>query len=174
MNYFEFYQIAESFAVDLAGLKKTFYELSKRYHPDFYANEAEARQLEILELSTLNNKAFQVLSNPAKRMEYILQLHNLLADGDKYQLAPDFLMDMMDLNESLMEANSKDELARIETQVNEIEKKLDTEKERLIIEYEKVSDSDKEKTLLLIKDIYFRTKYLLRIKDSLATFAARL
>ena len=64
MNYFEFYDMPESFTLDEALIKKKFYELSKEYHPDFYANEDEAKQQEILELSTLNNKAYQTLSNP--------------------------------------------------------------------------------------------------------------
>src|SRR5579883_1551452 len=78
MNYFEFYNIPESFDPDQAELKRTFYSLSKQYHPDFHANEDEAKQQEILELSTLNNKAYQTLSDPDKRLEYILKLHDLV------------------------------------------------------------------------------------------------
>jgi molecular chaperone HscB len=98
MNYFEFYGIAESFSPDEALLKKKFYQLSKEYHPDFYANEDEAKQQEILELSTLNNKAYQTLSDPYKRLEYILRTHELLLEGAKPQLPSDFLMEMMDIN----------------------------------------------------------------------------
>jgi molecular chaperone HscB len=71
-------------------LKKKFYELSKQYHPDFYANEDDEKQQEILELSTLNNKAWQTLSDPYKRLEYILKQHDLLAEGAKPQLAGRF------------------------------------------------------------------------------------
>src|ERR1700744_989440 len=110
INYFEFYAIPESFNPDQAALKKKFYELSKQYHPDFFANEDEAKQQEILELSTLNNKTYQTLSDPAKRLDYILRLHNLVADGAKPQLPADFLMEMMDINERLMEADNAQEL----------------------------------------------------------------
>jgi molecular chaperone HscB len=78
INYFEFYDIPESFNPDSTALKKKFYALSKQYHPDFYANEDEAKQQEILEISTINNKAYQTLNDPNKRLEYILKQHNLV------------------------------------------------------------------------------------------------
>jgi len=174
MNYFEFYEMPESFAVDAAALKKKFYELSKRYHPDFYANESEARQQEILELSTLNNKAFQVLGDAAKRMEYVLKLHNLLQEGEKYELSPAFLMEMMDINEALMDVDDADQLAAITAQINDFENDLNSELATHIANYQSDTAAVKEKELKAIKDIYFRQKYLLRIKDSLNTFAARL
>ncbi len=174
MNYFEFYDLPESFDIDAPALKKKFYELSKRYHPDFYANEDETKQQEILELSTLNNKAYQVLGDPAKRTEYILKQHNLLAEGDKYELSPMFLMEMMDINEALMEVDDAGQLAAITQQIADFERELNDELDQQTTGFETAGTSAKEAKLKAIKDIYFRQKYLLRIKDSLNTFAARL
>ncbi|OCX52567.1 Fe-S protein assembly co-chaperone HscB [Mucilaginibacter sp. PPCGB 2223] len=174
MNYFEFYEIPESFAVDAAALKKKFYELSKKYHPDFYATEDEAKQQQILELSTLNNKAFQVLGDQARRTEYILKQHDLLKEGEKYELSPAFLMEMMELNEALTEAEDTQQLANIKTQIDDFENDLNSEFARHTANYQTDDATIKQKELLAIKDIYFRQKYLLRIKDSLNTFAARL
>jgi molecular chaperone HscB len=173
MNYFEFYELTESFTVDQKALKNKFYELSKRYHPDFFANEDDAKQQEILELSTLNNKAYQVLSNPAKRTEYILQQHGLLADGDKHKLAPGFLMEMMEINEALMEVEDEQGLNTIKMQITGMDNELEEELSSSINNYETDNQDDKENDLKIIKDIYYRQKYLLRIKDSLNTFAAR-
>src|ERR1700744_5327861 len=125
INYFEFYGIPESFAPDEALLKKKFYQLSKEYHPDFYANEADEKQQEILELSTLNNKAFQALSDQYKRLEYILRTHNLLEEGAKPQLPADFLMEMMEINERLMEIDDADDLAKLTAEVLAIEDDMD-------------------------------------------------
>lgn len=63
-SYFELYDLPPTFKVDEALLKKKFYALSKEFHPDYYANESKEKQDEILELSTLNNKAYKVLSDP--------------------------------------------------------------------------------------------------------------
>ncbi|WP_158996114.1 Fe-S protein assembly co-chaperone HscB [Mucilaginibacter sp. L196] len=173
MNYFDFYGLPETFNLNDADVKKKFYQLSKQYHPDFYANEDEAKQQEILELSTLNNRAYQTLANPAKRLEYILRLHNLVSDGAKPQLPADFLMEMMDINERIMEVDSATELGSITAEVLAIEGDMNEELLALTTDYVTLDDTAKESRLNDIANIYFRQKYLLRIKESLDTFAAR-
>ena len=173
MNYFEFYGIPESFTPDVALLKKKFYELSKKYHPDFHANESDEKQQEILELSTINNKAYNTLSDIYKRLEYILRTHNLLEDGAKPQLPSDFLMEMMDINERLMEVDDAEALGHITAEVLAIEGDIDESIATHTAGYEKLDDTAKEDRLNKIADLYFRQKYLLRIKESLNTFASR-
>lgn len=173
MNYFEFYGIKESFTPDVALLKGKFYELSKEYHPDFYANEEDEKQQEILELSTLNNKAWQILSDPYKRMEYILKQHDLLQEGAKPQLPADFLMEMMDINERLMEIEDANELAKLTSEVLAVEDDIKQKLDHAQRGYAQLSDTAKEERLNEIADCYYRQKYLLRIKESLDTFAAR-
>ena len=173
INFFEFYSIPESFHPNVAQLKKKFYELSKQYHPDFYATESDEKQQEILELSTINNKAWQTLSDPAKRLEYILRQHELLVDGAKPQLPGDFLMEMMDINERLMEVDDAEQLATISNEVLAVDDDINTELHKLTTGYATLDDTAKESRLNEILDLYYRQKYLLRIKESLNTFAAR-
>jgi molecular chaperone HscB len=173
VNYFELYDLPLSFQIDSALVKKKFYELSKRYHPDFYVNESDEKQAEILELSTLNNKAYQILSDPLKRIEYVLSLNNMLADGDKYVLPQDFLMDMMDVNEALMEMEfDHDELklAELSGQIDAMEMALFDELKSSTDEFDAKAGADAESVLLIIKDIWYRQKYLLRIRESLNKF----
>jgi len=173
MNYFDFYGIKESFTPDVALLKKKFYELSKEFHPDFYANEDDEKQQEILEMSTLNNKAWQTLSDPYKRLEYILKQHELLVEGAKPQLPADFLMEMMDINERLMEVDEADELAKLTSEVLAVEDDLKLNLEHAQKGYAQLNDTAREERLNEIAGYYYRQKYLLRIKESLDTFAAR-
>ncbi|WP_183559579.1 Fe-S protein assembly co-chaperone HscB [Mucilaginibacter sp. SP1R1] len=174
MNYFEFYGIPESFNISQAALKKKFYELSKLYHPDFYAGEDEDKQQEILELSTLNNKAYQTLSDAPRRMEYVLRLHNLVSEGAKPQLPADFLMEMMDINERLMEVDDAKQLAEVTAEVLAIEGDINDKLATLTADYEQIDHTAQEDRRNKIAEIYFRQKYLLRIKESLDTFAARM
>ena len=173
MNYFEFYGIRESFTPDAALVKKKFYELSKKYHPDFHAGEDDDKQQEILELSTLNNKAYNTLSDPYKTLEYILHEHDLLQEGAKPQLPADFLMEMMDINERLMEIEDAEQLGQITGEVLAIEGDITEGIAAAAAGYESLDDTAKEDRLNKIADLYFRQKYLLRIKESLDTFASR-
>jgi molecular chaperone HscB len=173
INYFDFYNIPESFHVDKAAVKKKFYTLSKEYHPDFHANEDETKQQEILEISTINNKAYHTLNDPARTLEYILKQHGLVNEGAKPQLPADFLMEMMDLNERLMEVDDAEELAKIQGEALSVENDLTTTLQQLTADYETLNDTAKESRLNEIADIYYRQKYLLRIKESLNTFASR-
>ena len=176
MNYFEFYGIPEAFNVDQSVVKRKFYELSKTYHPDFYINHSEEKQQEILDLSTINNKAYQVLSSASKRLEYILQLHLHVVDGEKYQLPQAFLMEMMDVNEDLMELEFKadpEAIQNISERVSLIEEDLLSELDGLTKKFDEAKEDQRENLLLKIKDLYYRQKYLLRIRDSLNKFASR-
>ena len=103
MNYFEFFKIPVSFNLNEAELKKAFYSNSKKFHPDFFTLESKEKQMEVLELSTLNNNAFKTLSNFDKRMKYILELKEVLGEEGKNKIPQEFLMEMMEINENLME-----------------------------------------------------------------------
>ena len=92
MNYFELYEIPISFLLDELHIRKKYLALSKKYHPDFYTLESPEKQNEILNLSTINNKAFQILSNFDKRMKYILSEKGYLVEEEKYTLPQLFLM----------------------------------------------------------------------------------
>lgn len=176
MNYYEFYGIPESFNVDESGVKRKLYELSKTYHPDFYINHTEEKQQEILELSTINNKAYQVLSNPVKRLEYILKIHGHALEGEKYQLPQEFLMEMMEVNEALMELEFEPDAVVLENtskQIAVIEEGILSELDAFTRAFDEGKEGEKENFLLKIKDLYYRQKYLLRIRESLNKFATR-
>lgn len=167
MNFFELFNIPISLQVDAAVVKAKFYELSRKYHPDFFSQATEAEQEEALEKSSLVNKAFKVFSNKEETLKYVLQLKDLLEDEEKYKLSPDFLMEMMELNEALMDAKmDSDEaaVANIKSQISSLENEL-YENIKSIIEHFKDGVSTQE-ALLQVKDYYFKKKYLARILAS--------
>ncbi|MDX5438537.1 MAG: Fe-S protein assembly co-chaperone HscB [Pontibacter sp.] len=175
-NYFEFYDIPESFVLDEKALKNTYYKLSREYHPDFFANEPQEKQQEILELSTQNTNAYRTLSDPDLRMQYILKEHGLLEEGGKNELPGDFLMEMMELNEELMELEFDFDAAKLH-EIGEkssgVMAQLDNDILPVLQRYPELHGVTKEEALQEVKTYYLKKKYLLRIQESLHKFASR-
>jgi molecular chaperone HscB len=174
-DYFEFYELPETFRPDEAALKRKYYALSREYHPDFHATATPERQQEILHLATLNTNAYRTLSDPDQRMAYILGRHGLLEEG-KQELPPDFLMEVMDLNEQLMELEFEPDpeiMQRVENDVKDLSDTLDAGIEPVLAGYEGLPADTRPQALQQIRTYYLKKRYLLRIKESLTKFATR-
>jgi molecular chaperone HscB len=172
MNYFEFYKIPLDFKVDEAALKRTFYAHSKQFHPDFFTLDSPEKQAEILELSTLNTEAYKTLSDFERRMKYILDLKGVMGKEGENKLPQDFLMDMMDINEALMELEMDfDGTAhqKVLADVQTIENQLFMEVKDTLENYE--DGVTPRGTLEEVKNFYLKKRYLLRIRENLSKFA---
>jgi molecular chaperone HscB len=163
MNYFELYDIPVSLKPDSQIVKKKFYELSRKYHPDFFSNATEEEQAEVLERSSAVNKAFKIFSNPDETIKYVLQQKALLEEEEKYQLPPAFLMEMMELNEQM---ENQSAAGSVQSAVGAIQNEI-YEPVKEIIEYYKEGVTTKEE-LLQVKEYYFKKKYLNRILEGLS------
>lgn len=164
MNYFELYNLPVSFIPDMKQVKQKFYELSRKYHPDFYTNENEFEQAESLEISSEINKAYKVFQNKDETIKYVLQLKELLEDEEKYQLSSDFLMEMMELNELLTESKMGEDpaaIAAIKKIIENQQKDIYAPVKDIVEGYEEGKTTNKE--LFKVKEYYFKKKYLNRI-----------
>jgi len=173
MTYFDLYNIPVSFTINKAALKKQYYALSREYHPDFYTQESETKQAEILELSSLNNEAYKVLRNFDKRMKYILGLKGVIEEEGKNTVPQMFLMEMMDINEALMELEfdfDKSAYDKVSADLKAMTDSLLAEVQPIIDNYD--DKNAKSTELNEIKNYYFKRKYLLRIQDNLSKFAS--
>ena len=102
-NYFEFYGLPESLELDEHLLKKKFYAHSRSFHPDFHTLASEEEQEKMLLQASLNNIAYKTLASFDSRLKHLLTLHGKLETEGENKVPQDFLMEMMDLNEGLME-----------------------------------------------------------------------
>jgi len=159
MNYFELFDIPISLKVDKASLSKKYFELQKKYHPDFFTQSDESEQQEALDKSSLINKALKTLQNQDETIKYVLQQKQLLEEEEKYTLPPDFLMEMLELNEAVME----EEPAAVTQKIEAVETELYGEVKDIIDTYkDSVTTSEQ---LLRVKEYYYKKKYLQRILD---------
>jgi molecular chaperone HscB len=73
-NYFTLFDLEESYDIPVEGLKQKFYELSRRFHPDFFSARSAEEQKLACDNTAYLNTALRVLSDPLKRAEYLLSL----------------------------------------------------------------------------------------------------
>jgi molecular chaperone HscB len=159
MNYFELFEIPVSLKVDKASLSKKYFELQKKYHPDFYTQSNEDEKFEALEKSSLINKALKTFQNEDETIKYVLQQKQLLEEEEKYTLPPDFLMEMLELNEAVME----EEPVVVTKKLEAVEAELYRKVEAIIDTYKEGITTTEE--LLQVKEYYYKKKYLQRILD---------
>ena len=77
VDYFSFFGLPKKLNVDVKALEKEFYALSRKLHPDFYANAGEKEQYWSEEQSSRLNDAYRILKDPIKRTEYLLKLEGV-------------------------------------------------------------------------------------------------
>jgi molecular chaperone HscB len=161
MNYFELFGLPMSPVVDRKLLSEKYVELQKKFHPDFFTDGNEAEQEQALQQSAAVNKAYKIFQQPEKTIEYFLQERGIIQTDEKYGLPPDFLMEMMELNEELMEDNQEATLQK----VSDYENRLKAAVEPVLQQYDPVNTSDTD--LQELKAYYYKKKYLKRILDRL-------
>lgn len=171
-NYFEIFDIPVSFYPDLNLLKKKYYSLSRNFHPDFYTMEPDDVKNEILIKSGKLNTSYKILSDESLRMKYILDMYQLLNDADNKSLDQTFLMNMMEINEAIFDLELEfklDEYQKLSTSIDFIDAELREKVKKDIDDFENKRNVDL--ALLNIKEYYLKSKYLLRIRENISTFA---
>jgi molecular chaperone HscB len=116
VNYFTFFGLLPKLNVDVSGLEKDFYLLSRRLHPDLNARASSREQEWSLEQSSLLNDAYRTLRDPITRTQYLLQLEGIAleeqsksatdqaratGEAKKQIVPPDLLEEVFELNMQL-------------------------------------------------------------------------
>jgi molecular chaperone HscB len=169
MTYFELFDIPVQLKVDATVLSKKFFELSRKYHPDFFANDTNENQAKALEKSAILNKAWKTFQNPDATIKYVLMEKGLLEEEEKYELPPAFLMEVMDINEQIMDAENADSTKNLKQIINELQIEIYQPVSKIVEEYKEGITTEKE--LLQVKEYYYKKKYLDRIRQQLAGMA---
>lgn len=171
-DYFSFYGLPVSPVVDQQALRKKYYALSRELHPDFHTLKGASEQQATLEKASYNNEAYQVLSDPDRRLKYFLDLKGALAEEGQNQVPQDFLMEMMEVNEALMELefdNDPSVRQKITGLVDQLEAGLEEDAAGILANYD--DDTATDAQLSVLRDYYLKRRYLLRIRQNLDNFA---
>ncbi len=178
VDYFMFFGFPRKLDLDTAVLEKEFYALSRRLHPDVFAQAESVERAWSLEQSSMLNDAYRTLKDPIKRTEYLLRLEGVeleeqskqatekaRATGElkKQVVPPDLLEEVFELNMHLEELRGQKELGEDDPALLEeigkaklsLEEKFDALFNELKAEWKKwdaAVDSGTEEQLAQIRD----------------------
>lgn len=161
MDYFKLFDLPVGFKVDPKLLRKRFFERSRETHPDRFVNSSSDEQEGVLQSAAGLNTAFKTLKSPDLTIQYVLIQKGLLTPDEKFTLPPDFLMEVMELNEVLSEAqltDSVDEDSQLNRRLQSFQQELYAPVSEILEHYREGVTSEAE--LLKVKEYYFKKKYL--------------
>jgi molecular chaperone HscB len=134
-DYFAFMGFPRELALDEGKLQQRYYELSREYHPDFHTQGDEEARQQSLERASLLNQAYRTLRDPYERARYLLDLEwPDLPDAEKKRIPPALLMEVMEMQEKVAEAQFADDPAqkeRLNAELLDIEARLKVKMEGL-------------------------------------------
>jgi molecular chaperone HscB len=111
-DYFEVFGLPRKLQIDPEALQRSFYELSRRHHPDFHQGAGAEAQARALEASALVNRAYRALRDPLARVEYLIALEEgrelREETTGRAKVPTDLLAEMLEVQEALEEAKASE------------------------------------------------------------------
>lgn len=128
MNYFEWFDVPQRWAIDADNLKQRYLALQREVHPDRFASADTAMQNAAQKRTLELNQAYAELTHPVRRARYLLQLAGCeLQDTGTAPLPADFLMQQMQFRESVSsgDADVAELATRTAAQIDDLGQQLD-------------------------------------------------
>lgn len=121
LNYFDLFGLPEpTFKIDLKALGKKHKRLQTILHPDRFSLASEDQRALSDIWSPIVNEAYACLKKPVRRANYLLYLAGRpLHEGEEIGLDANFLAEIVELNEEIVEAEGPTEVAGLMTHVRD-------------------------------------------------------
>lgn len=111
VNYFAVFGLPRKLRIDMTALERTFYRMSRKLHPDLYAQASADERQWSLDQTSLLNDAYRALKDPIARTEYLLRLEGVQIEAGRSEdgkpkdsrVPPDLLEEVFELNMQLEE-----------------------------------------------------------------------
>lgn len=117
-NDFELFGLPEQFGQDLGRIDARWKELQREAHPDRFAAQGAAAQRIAMQWSVRINEAYKRLKDPLKRAAYLCELRGAPIDAENNTAMPaQFLVEQMEWREALEEAQSVEDVDRLDEQL---------------------------------------------------------
>ncbi len=114
---FELFEIPAQFSQDRSVLDAKWKDLQREAHPDKFAAQGTAAQRIAMQWSVRINEAYNRLKDPLKRATYLCELNGApIQAHTNTSMPPAFMMMQIEWREALEEAETTEELEKIELQ----------------------------------------------------------
>ena len=122
-------------------LEKAYREIQSRVHPDRFAHAGDAERRASLQWTTRVNEAYRTLQDPVQRAKHILDLQGVdVAFETNTQMPTDFLVQQLELRESLESAVKRKDPAVLDS----LKKDLSAEQKTLEAKIGQLIDAAKD------------------------------
>ena len=130
LDYFACFKLPRLLNIDEQELERTYYDLSRTFHPDFYSTKDESEKTISLGNSAFLNSAYRTLKDPIQRVEYLIRLEAGAVKDIRSNPPADLFEEILELQEDMETfrglQSDKDSMER-----NELRQKLQCEREHL-------------------------------------------
>ncbi len=166
-NYFEIFGLPESFSLDLSKITQRYRDLQQQLHPDRFASASDQERRLSVQMAALVNEAFQTLKDPVRRGRYLLSLSGIDTDEESNTaMNPAFLMEQMELRESLEEVSQSDNpLSNLGSIESEVSGSLEARIEQLDNCFTDGGNEALQKARDLVREMQFLQKMLAEIEQ---------
>jgi len=154
VDYFMFFGFPRKLDLDTAALEKEFYALSRRLHPDLFAQADPTERAWSLEQSSMLNDAYRTLKDPIKRTEYLLRLEGVELEEQSMQ-ATEKARASGELKKQVVPADLLEEVFELNMHLEELgmQKKMGEDDPALLEEIGKAKLSLEEKFDALFNEL---------------------
>ena len=157
-DYFEIFQLPRAYRLDVTELGERFRQLQKSVHPDKFVNANDKEKRLSMQWAGQINAAYTTLKSSLPRAIYLLGLDGTDISNNPV-LDPGFLMEQIELRETLEEIERSDEpLSTLEHFKAEVEKIMASFEEEFAVSD---SDGDHMKAEQAVYKLQFMNKLLL-------------
>ena len=101
LDYFACFKLPRLLRIDEQELERTYYELSRTFHPDFYSTKDESEKTISLGNSAFLNSAYRTLKDPIQRVEYLIRLEAGAVKDIRSNPPADLFEEILELQEDL-------------------------------------------------------------------------
>ena len=170
INPFEILAIPPSLLPDKTLVDAQYRKLVKQYHPDRFGFDSEEHSAAV-ERTAQINAAYKLLGDKLNLAAYFLKSNGF--EEGKEKMPDAFLMEMMDLNEAIAEAEMEGDATRMQQLMDEVSQFESANEKEFSAAASALDSGNTALSMQLLKDSYLKMKYILRLKERLINFAPR-